>query len=122
MPSVSGPSSIATASEYTGLGSLGSSIFSLEAETAPLEAGLGRAEKAAKDVSQKIGQYLGRGGNAAQGFLYLGQAVDDLQYGFRAIVNNIPMLVTALGGGGGPVLAVSVRSPDKPLGKLEELC
>jgi hypothetical protein len=36
-------------------------------------------------------------GNAAQALLLLGQTIDDAQYGFRAIVNNIPQVSMALG-------------------------
>lgn len=38
---------------------------------------------------------------SALGFLALSQAVEDAQYGFSAIVNNIPMIVLGLGGGPG---------------------
>lgn len=44
-----------------------------------------------------------RGGatNAGMGMLFLAQGIDDAQYGFRSIVNNIAPLVMALGGGAG---------------------
>ncbi len=45
----------------------------------------------------------GRGAstNAGMGMLFLAQGIDDAQYGFRSIVNNIAPLVMALGGGPG---------------------
>jgi hypothetical protein len=39
----------------------------------------------------------GGGGSGAMGLMMLSQTIDDAQYGFRAIVNNIPMLSMALG-------------------------
>lgn len=50
------------------------------------------------------------GGGMAMGLLQLGQAVDDVQYGFRAIVNNIPGLVMAFGGGMGVAGAVGIAA------------
>ena len=47
-------------------------------------------------------EQVGRGGrNSAMGLLALSGAIDDLQYGFRAIVNNIPMVVYMMGGSAG---------------------
>jgi hypothetical protein len=46
--------------------------------------------------------------SSALGFLYLSQAIEDAQYGFSAIVNNIPMIVMAMGGTGGLAGAVSI--------------
>ncbi len=43
--------------------------------------------------------HVGRG--AGLGLLQLGYAIDDLQYGFGAIVNNIPQLVYMFGGSAG---------------------
>jgi len=45
------------------------------------------------------GAYGGAGGGAA--ILQTAQAVDDLQYGIKGVLNNIPGLVMALGGGAG---------------------
>jgi hypothetical protein len=44
-----------------------------------------------------IGGLRTSGGQGAQGILMLSQTIDDAQYGFRSIVNNIPQLGTALG-------------------------
>lgn len=44
----------------------------------------------------------GRGAtNAGMGMLFLSQGIEDAQYGFRSIVNNIAPLVMSLGGGPG---------------------
>lgn len=52
----------------------------------------------------------GRGIRNIQGqnLLALSYAVDDLQYGFRAIINNIPQIVQAFGFGAGAAGAVSI--------------
>lgn len=53
-------------------------------------------------------------GNSAQGgamkLLYMGQAVDDLQYGVRGVLNNIPQLVMAFGGGAGLAGGISIAA------------
>lgn len=46
--------------------------------------------------------------SSARGILQLGYAVDDLQYGFSSIVNNIPQVVMGLGGGAGIAGAVGI--------------
>jgi hypothetical protein len=47
---------------------------------------------------------------SAMGFLQLSQAVEDAQYGFRGIVNNIPGMVMSFGGGAGLAGAVSLAA------------
>ena len=80
---------------YTGQISLGGATFSFAIDAGSFEREMAKAEQSARAASHRIGQSLGRGSSAAQGLFYLGQTVDDLQYGFRAIVNNIPQLVMA---------------------------
>ncbi len=58
-----------------------------------------RAELMATGVAMNDAQRGSAG--AAQAMLQLGYAVDDVQYGMRGIVNNIPMLVQSMGGGAG---------------------
>ncbi len=53
-------------------------------------------------------QHSSRG--AAQGLLALSQAVDDAQYGFKAIVNNIPQIVYMMGGTAGIAGAVGIAA------------
>lgn len=48
--------------------------------------------------------------NTAMGFLYLSQAIEDAQYGFRAVLNNIPGIVMMMGGGPGLAGAVSMAA------------
>lgn len=45
---------------------------------------------------------------AGMGLLMLGQMIDDAQYGFRSIVNNIPGVVMSLGGSAGLAGAVAI--------------
>lgn len=47
---------------------------------------------------------------ASMGLLYLSQAIEDAQYGFNAIVNNIPLIVMAMGGSAGVAGAVSIAA------------
>lgn len=86
---------------YTGMMSIGGASFTLGIDDSSFKTKLTQAEGAARNASQKIGQHFGRGGGASMGLLYLGQAVDDVQYGFAAIVNNIPQIVMGLGGSAG---------------------
>ncbi len=81
-----------------GTSSIGSARFTLFADTEPLEVALDRAEKEAKKASGAIGRELSTGANkGAQGLLALSYAIDDAQYGFKAIVNNIPQVATMFG-------------------------
>jgi hypothetical protein len=56
----------------------------------------------------------GKSSHFALGLMAIGNAVDDLQYGFRSIVNNIPQIVYMMGGsagvaGGAAIAAVAVN-------------
>lgn len=54
----------------------------------------GRLASEAATANQKFGTVSS---NASQGLLQLGYALDDLQYGFKGIANNIPQLAMAFG-------------------------
>lgn len=56
----------------------------------------------------------GGGMNGAMGLLVLSQTIDDMQYGFRAIVNNIPQMGMALGS----AMGMGVESSMKLAGTL----
>lgn len=98
--------------------SLGGSSFTVTADTAAFTHGLDQAQQQAKQfhntvatsMSAASGAVSSGSRDAAQGLLFLGQAVDDLQYGFRAIVNNIPQIVMALGGSAGLAGAVAIAA------------
>jgi hypothetical protein len=73
-----------------------------------------RARGALTLATAKLTQETARGRagftNMGMGILYASQAVEDLQYGFSAIVNNIPLIVMGLGGSGGVAGAVSLAA------------
>lgn len=80
---------------------LGGASFKLFVDDAPLTNGLKRAERQAKETSRVIGDEIHKGSTrGAMGLLALSQAVDDAQYGFRAIVNNIPQVAMMFGAAG----------------------
>jgi hypothetical protein len=88
------------------------SAFSSMSKTPPIVAGAGAAGGAAAGAAGAAGVVAARGGGGMQGFgntvLYASQAIEDLQYGFRAVLNNIPLLVMAMGGGAGLAGALSL--------------
>jgi hypothetical protein len=112
------------------MGFVGGSSFTVTADTAGFEAGLKRAQVDARRTHQVIAGEMGAmaasvttkldavrrsaeranagfggmgkaGGRAGLGLLAIGNAVDDMQYGFRSVVNNIPQVVYMMGGSGG---------------------
>jgi hypothetical protein len=95
-------------------GMLGSASFVVTANVEPFERGLAETEKKARDWSRRVKQPLeevGKGGrSAAMGFLELSRAIEDAQYGFSAIVNNIPQIALGLGLGAGVAGAASIAA------------
>lgn len=59
------------------------------------------ATRRQQDFARSIGQTKKSMSGAGQGFLNLAFFADDLQYGIRGVLNNIPALVLGLGGGAG---------------------
>lgn len=81
---------------------------------------------AARQAADQIKSMTHAAGMSGQGFMQLGYAVDDIQYGFSAIVNNIPQIVTGLGmgagvGGAAAIAAVAVNQLYKHWGELAAL-
>lgn len=103
---------------FTGGMSLGGSTFYLAIDDSALIKGMAKAktdlQKLDIDLNRTAKQgmeTLGKGSSkAAQGLLQLGYAVDDLQYGFKSIVNNIPQIVYQMGGGAGIAGAVAIAA------------
>lgn len=62
---------------------------------------LGRTPGIMSRVDAIIKRFGETTGFTARGFLQLSYAIDDMQYGFRSIVNNIPLIITQFGGGAG---------------------
>ncbi len=82
-----------------GLSNLGGSVFTLKVDDSKFTTALHEAEAEAGRASNAIGNQLVQGSKRAQmGFLQLGYMIDDMQYGFRSIVNNIPQVAMAIGG------------------------
>lgn len=77
------------------------------------------ASKNAGTAAQRAGnQAKSAWSNAGSGALQLSYIVDDMQYGFRGVVNNIPALVNGLGLGAGVAGAAGIAAV--ALGKLLE--
>lgn len=58
----------------------------------------GSEQKAAAALSKQAESgFKGMSGAGVMGLMALSNAIDDVQYGFRGIVNNIPMMITGLG-------------------------
>ncbi len=81
---------------------MGGAVFTVRADVDPMIASLKKAEIAARKAADAMEKDLVRSSKrTAQGFLQLGYAVDDLQYGFGAIANNIPQIAMGFGAGAG---------------------
>ncbi len=110
-----------------GLSNLGGSVFTLKVDDDQFTAGLKKAEAGAKLASDKIGGDLTRSTKmATQGFLQLGYAVDDLQYGFSAIANNIPQIAMGFGAtagiaGAAAIAATAINQLIKHWGELSDI-
>lgn len=97
---------------------LGGATFQVRADPAQFKLTMKSTEALARASAASIGSSMehiehatvrsSRG--AAQGLLSLSRAVDDAQYGFRAIVNNIPEIVYMFGGTAGIAGAVGIAS------------
>lgn len=61
-------------------------------------------------ASGGVGRVGREASHSALGFLELSRAIEDAQYGFRGVVNNIPQIVMLFGGGAGLAGAISIAS------------
>jgi hypothetical protein len=118
----------------TGMQNLGGASFTVHANMESFKAGMAQARKIAMDGSNEIKRWMDSvdqssrkaaqgfqqmqaplnavrtsSTNAAMGMLVLGQAIDDAQYGFRSIVNNIPQLGMVVGTAMGASAAASMQ-------------
>lgn len=85
-------------------GQLGTASVSVSKKLDGVTASAGRA---AKEL-QKFGQHGSN--NFGFGLMALGNMADDMQYGFRSIVNNIPQVAYLLGGSAGFAGAAAIAS------------
>ncbi len=84
---------------FGGLSNMGGSVFTLQVNDEPFTNKLKKAKSEAAEASGKIGDSFVMGSKRANmGLLQLGYAIDDLQYGFKSIVNNIPQVAMSIGG------------------------
>ncbi len=90
----------------------------LEEKTQTASAGVAKTLDTAGKNATKVGnQVATAGAKGASGFTKLGQGalnaayfIDDMQYGIRGVMNNIPSLVLSLGGGAGLAGALSIAA------------
>jgi hypothetical protein len=75
------------------LAAINQSIMAVSTNLAALSL---RAASTGRSLQSMGGQ--GAFGGMGMGILYVSQAIDDVQYGFQSIVNNIPQLAMAVGG------------------------
>lgn len=61
-----------------------------------------------RDLSSAQRQAAGSSANFGRSLLLAGQGIEDMQYGIGGVLNNIPGLVEAIGGGAGLAGAVSI--------------
>lgn len=93
------------------LQNLGGAQFVLNVNAAPFNAAMAKAQQTAQQTATNITKSTQKASSgAAQSLLQLGYAIDDIQYGFRGIVNNIPQIVTAMGGGAGLAGGVAIAA------------
>ena len=64
----------------------------------------------AEKTTRQLESMGGSASHAGRGLLQLGYAIDDVQYGFSAIVNNIPQIVLGLGGSAGIAGGVAIAT------------
>lgn len=75
-----------------------------------------QAEQAARQMQQKVNtatqQTAAKAGTGVnpQGLLAVSRAIDDVQYGFRGVINNIESIVTGLGGSAGVAGAATIAA------------
>lgn len=93
-------------------------LETLEEKTQTASAGVKKTLDVAGANATKVGnQVASAGAKGAGGFTKLGQGalnaayfIDDMQYGIRGVMNNIPSLVLSLGGGAGLAGALSIAA------------
>ncbi len=77
---------------------------------AQMQANMTNAGKAISNAKTEMASLQAASGSAGRGLQQLSYAVDDVQYGFNAIVNNIPQIVMGLGGSVGVAGAVGIAA------------
>lgn len=70
----------------------------LSNETEKLSQRTQRAAKVTSETNKEIQQTATASSSSAMGLLFLSQAIEDVQYGFGAVLNNIPLIIMSLAG------------------------
>jgi hypothetical protein len=98
-----------------GGGAAGGVFASVELDTTGITPALQQLQQATNQAGASIQQLGAQGVTATKGvagfgsqLLLVGQFADDVQYGLRAVVNQIPQLVGAFGGGAGLAGAIGI--------------
>lgn len=73
----------------------------VKADAEAVEKAVEKGGAAVRNMGKAAEAAAGKGGQGGQGMLLLGQAVEDMQYGLRGVMNNIPGLVMSFGLGAG---------------------
>ncbi len=99
------------------LGTMGEEILKVNtamkaqgATTAEVAAHLSSFNPKLNAATQEIKSLEAGSGSLGRGLGQLSYAIDDVQYGFNAIVNNIPQIVMGLGGGAGLAGALGIAA------------
>jgi hypothetical protein len=95
--------------------SVGNLAVELGINDAQLRAGLAQAVVQAQQAGQKMANSVSKGASTAtggrsnaMGFLNLSRAIDDVQYGFQGVINNIEGIVSGFGGSAGIAGAATI--------------
>lgn len=95
---------------------VGDLAVELGMSTEEFQRALAHAQVQAQAAANKIQGQINQAGKSAgsglnpQGLLAVSRAVDDVQYGFRGVINNIESIVTGLGGSAGVAGAATIAA------------
>ena len=94
--------------EEASLRKLASTLPELTAEELANDKGVQRATEHLIELNEQLGKVSTSKRNTGQAALELSRGLEDLQYGFAGVVNNIPGIVASLGGPAGLVAVFSL--------------
>jgi hypothetical protein len=91
---------------------IGAAVQTINSQTATGLVAASRSVDTLDKSFKKLGTTVGgaKGGHLGLGMLAIGQMVDDMQYGFRSIVNNIPQVTYLMGGSAGLAGAIGIAA------------
>jgi hypothetical protein len=71
---------------------------------------LGRMQSTSKKAAKETKALSSKSNQAGQAMLVWAQGIEDAQYGLRGITNNIPLMITSLGGPAGLAAVLSITA------------